>query len=199
MECVKRWANNRFSYSHKKDAEKWIKLREQYHVEGLGKIRKWWIKKRYQRINYRCNASIPLRVPIGEDICCPHGLCGVFISIGAEVGSGCTIFQNVTIGTVGSRGSSKIGAPIIGNNVFIGAGATIVGGIRIGDNVRIGANATIFEDIPSNCTAVNDIGIKIIKAEYNRDNSFRPYKEIPAEEFSETVKTRISGLPDIEE
>jgi serine O-acetyltransferase len=46
------------------------------------------------------------------------------------------------------------GGPIIGNNVFIGAGAKIIGNIKIGNNVRIGASCVVVEDIPDNCTVV---------------------------------------------
>mgnify|MGYP002796627940 CR=1 FL=1 len=78
----------------------------------------------------------------------PHGLTGIFVSHGAEIGKDCLILQNVTIG------SSKGKAPKIGNNCVIGAGACIVGGITIGDNCNIGANATVFKDVPDNTTVV---------------------------------------------
>ena len=48
------------------------------------------------------------------------------------------------------------GAPNIGDNCYIGAGAKIVGNINIGNNVRIGANCIVIEDIPDNCTVVMD-------------------------------------------
>ena len=78
----------------------------------------------------------------------PHGITGIFISHSAEIGSNCTILQNVTIG------SSKKKAPKIGNNCIIGAGAVIIGGITIGNNCNIGANVTVFKDVPSNTTVV---------------------------------------------
>lgn len=56
-----------------------------------------------------------------------------------------------------SRGydrGGKGGSPIIGNNVFIGAGATIIGNIRIGNNVKIGAGAIVVSDVPDNSTVV---------------------------------------------
>ena len=53
-------------------------------------------------------------------------------------------------------------APVIGNNVLIGAGAKIIGNIYIGDNVNIGANAVVISDVPDNCTVVGNPG-KIIK------------------------------------
>ena len=72
----------------------------------------------------------------------PHGLHGVYISRYARIGSGCRIYQNVTIGEVEGK------APQIGRNCLIGAGAVVVGGIRIGDGVKIGAGAVVTKDIP---------------------------------------------------
>ena len=78
----------------------------------------------------------------------PHGLHGIYISRYASVGSGCRIYQNVTIGEVGGK------APRIGNGCLIGANAVLVGDIRIGDNVRIGAGAVVSGDVPESCTVV---------------------------------------------
>lgn len=48
-----------------------------------------------------------------------------------------------------------VSAPIrIGNNVWIGAKATVLKGVTIGDNVVIGANSVVTYDIPSNSVAV---------------------------------------------
>tara|TARA_R110002012_G_scaffold243888_2_gene418576 strand:- start:387 stop:905 length:519 start_codon:yes stop_codon:yes gene_type:complete len=58
-------------------------------------------------------------------------------------------------------GDEKGQAPVLGSNIFIGAGAKIIGGITIGDNVKIGANAVVVKDLPSNVTAVG-IPAKII-------------------------------------
>ena len=53
-----------------------------------------------------------------------------------------------------SNNRLKVGAPEIGDNCYIGAGAKIIGNIVIGDNVKIGANCVAVEDIPNNCTVV---------------------------------------------
>ncbi len=100
-------------------------------------------------------------------------MCGIFISGGAKIGKNCTIFQQVTIGSNTLKGSKKIGAPIIGDNVYIGAGAKIIGNVVIGDNVRIGANAIVVNDIPDNATVVLD-NIKVIMHNEVRDNKFVP-------------------------
>lgn len=84
--------------------------------------------------------------------CFPHGIGGVFISGGAVIGKDCVIFPNVVIGSNTLPGSKGFGAPTIGDNCLIGAGATIVGNVKVGDNCRIGANATIFRDVLSDST-----------------------------------------------
>ena len=89
----------------------------------------------------------------------PHGINGIVVSHRAVIGENVTIFHQVTIGE--GRG----GAPAIGNNVYIGAGAKIIGGIKIGDNVNIGAGCIISIDVPSNCTVVMDKPRIIVRSE----------------------------------
>ena len=43
-------------------------------------------------------------------------------------------------------------APIIGDNVFIGAGAKILGPIKIGNGAVIGANAVVTKNVPDKLT-----------------------------------------------
>lgn len=79
------------------------------------------------------------------------------------IGTDCLIAEYVTIRDQDHRFgpgllSSQAGfttAPVkIGNNVWIGAKATVTKGVTIGDNVVIGANSVVARDIPSNCVAV---------------------------------------------
>jgi serine O-acetyltransferase len=62
--------------------------------------------------------------------------------------------QNVILESGVVIGDEKGAAPVIGSNVFVGAGAKIIGGVRIGDNVKIGANAVVVKDVPSDVTVV---------------------------------------------
>ena len=78
----------------------------------------------------------------------PHGLHGVFISRYAQIGEGCRIYQNVTIGEVNGK------APVIGDDCLIGAGAILLGGIRIGDHAKVGAGAVVNTDVPEGGTVV---------------------------------------------
>ena len=75
---------------------------------------------------------------------------GTVLDYRCIIGNNVRIDQHVTIGIRWDEGA----APIIGNNVRIGAGAKVLGNIRVGDNARIGANAVVLTDVPENATAV---------------------------------------------
>jgi serine O-acetyltransferase len=71
---------------------------------------------------------------------------GYSTAIGAKsIGRNCKIYQQVTIG-------SLHGTPIIMDNVTIYPGAIVFGDITVGNNVIIGANATIFNNVPDDTT-----------------------------------------------
>jgi serine O-acetyltransferase len=78
----------------------------------------------------------------------PHGPYGVFVSGGAKIGRNCVIFQHVMIASNTLIDSPRLGAPIIGDDCYIGVGAKIVGQVRIGNKVRIGANVVVTNDVP---------------------------------------------------
>ena len=78
----------------------------------------------------------------------PHGIRGIFIFHNVKVGKNSTIFHHVTIG------EGNGGAPTIGDNCVISAGAKIIGEIKIGNNVKIGAGCVVEVDIPDNATVM---------------------------------------------
>lgn len=82
---------------------------------------------------------------------------GININHNAIIGKNINIHKGVTIGQE-NRGKRK-GAPVIGNEVWIGINATVVGNITIGDDVLIAPNSFVNFDIPSHSVV---IGNKII-------------------------------------
>jgi serine O-acetyltransferase len=102
--------------------------------------------------------SIPYAATIGERFYIGH-FGGIIINSKAIFGHNCNISQGVTIGVSGT--GDKRGVPSIGNNVYIGANATVAGKIHIGDNVVIGANSLVTSDVPSNCTVLGVPAVKI--------------------------------------
>jgi serine acetyltransferase len=56
--------------------------------------------------------------------------------------------------TIGAKDPAEATAPIIGDDVYIGAGARVLGDVRIGDRVVVGANAVVTRDVPAGSTVV---------------------------------------------
>jgi serine acetyltransferase/thymidylate kinase len=94
------------------------------------------------------NSDIQCRLP--PDLHLPHPY-GIVIHPQAVIGQRVTVMQQATIG--GKDRSEKV-APIIGDDVYVGAGARVLGDVRIGRGAVIGANAVVTRDIPAGATVV---------------------------------------------
>lgn len=127
----------------------------------LGKV----YKAIYSIYQYENAAHIAHNSTFANMPCMPHGERGIFVSGAAKIGKNAIIFQQVTIGSITLPDSNGAGAPVIGDNCYIGAGAKIVGNVTIGDNVRIGANAVVYQDVPDNSVVVSGAQKTITKKE----------------------------------
>lgn len=112
----------------------------------------------FKMVEITTGISIPFSVQIGPGFYIAH-FGGIIINGNARIGNNCSVGTGVIIGI---RGGEDKGAPVIGNNVFMGVGAKVLGRIRIGDNVKIGANAVVLADVPDGCTAAG-VPAKIVK------------------------------------
>lgn len=106
-------------------------------------------------------SDIPFTVEIGEGAYFPHRAIGVVIQGRAKIGKNAKIESNVCIGGVAGKG-----VPVIGDNVFIGTGASVLGGVTIGNDCVIGAGSVVVSDIPDGSVVVGVPG-KVIKCVYN--------------------------------
>ncbi|HZT41924.1 MAG TPA: serine O-acetyltransferase [Chthonomonadaceae bacterium] len=109
---------------------------------------------------YRYNATVSHMVigrgaDIGPGLVIVHSI-GIVINTHVRAGRNLVIQHGVTIG------AEKDQSPVLGDNVFIGAGAKVLGAIRIGSDVKIGANAVVTKDLPDGATAVG-IPARVIK------------------------------------
>lgn len=86
--------------------------------------------------------------PIGPGLFISHGQATILSA--ESIGANCQVHQGVTVGW-DYRGERR---PVIGDDVFIGAGAKILGPVTVGDKALIGANAVVVCDVPAGATAV---------------------------------------------
>lgn len=107
-------------------------------------------KVAYKFIQIITGIELPCEVQVGKNFVIDH-FGGIVISGYAKFGDDCRIRNGVVVGL---RRVEEPIAPVIGNNVDIGAGAKLLGPITIGNNVAIGANAVVIRDVPDNCIAI---------------------------------------------
>ena len=72
----------------------------------------------------------------------------------AILGKNINIHHGVLIGQT-NRGGRR-GAPVIGNEVWIGINVAIVGNITIGDDVLIAPNSYVNRDVPSHSIVIGN-------------------------------------------
>lgn len=92
---------------------------------------------------------IPPQTRIGSDFHIVHAEGSLSIHPDVVIGDRCGVMHNVTIGT-----NMRGGAPVIGDDVFIGVNSTVLGPICIGDRVRIGANTSVSTNVPSDSVVI---------------------------------------------
>tara|TARA_Y100000310_G_scaffold340364_2_gene435847 strand:+ start:1497 stop:1886 length:390 start_codon:yes stop_codon:yes gene_type:complete len=98
--------------------------------------------------------------------------CVIYGHGGITIGDNCLIAPNVSIMAIeheySESGKLYFNQPLkfkgikIGNNVWIGASATILDGVEIGDNSIVGAGSVVRKSVPAN-TLVAGVPAKEIK------------------------------------
>ncbi len=137
------------------------------HAVKMHKVaHRMYLRRRYKTarfVNYvsriLTGADIHPGAKIGNGFFIDHAT-GVVIGETSEIGDNVSIYQGVTLGGVHTEKKKR--HPTIGNNVVIGAGATILGPITVGDNVRVGAGSVVIKSVPPNCTVVG-VPAKIVQ------------------------------------
>ncbi|NJL81123.1 MAG: serine O-acetyltransferase [Richelia sp. RM2_1_2] len=118
---------------------------------------------------------------IGKGVFIDHGM-GVVIGETAIVGDYTLIYQGVTLGGTGKESGKR--HPTIGNNVVVGAGASVLGNIQIGDRTRIGAGSVVLRDVAPSCTIVGIPGREISR---KQDVSLSPLEHGKLPDVEATV------------
>ncbi len=101
--------------------------------------------------------SLPPGAVVGPNLRLGHHGFGTVIHTNTVIGSGVTIYQNVTVAMrAGTKSPRRI---FIEDDVLIGANAVVIspfrGDLRIGRGARIGAGAVVNADVPPDCVVVS--------------------------------------------
>ncbi len=94
-----------------------------------------------------CNCIIGRGAEFGPGFVLIHST-GVVINGRVRGGANVSIEHQVTVG------AERRHSPVLGNDVFLVAGAKVIGAVTIGDGARVGANAVVVDDVPAHATAV---------------------------------------------
>lgn len=109
----------------------------------------WWILDLvYLRL--LIGAELPPEVQVGPGLRLPHAGRGVILHPTVRLGEDVTLYHRVTLGNSGPTDS----APVLGDRVYVGAGATIIGAVTIGDDAVVGAGAVVTRDVDATRTVV---------------------------------------------
>jgi serine O-acetyltransferase len=100
---------------------------------------------------------------------------GVHINPQAVLGKNCDIAHRVTIG---ASAMGRKGAPVLGDEVYVGTGATLVGKIKIGSGAKIAANTLVMTNVPEGATVMGVPGRIVMRAP-------KPVVVAPAVEMSD--------------
>ena len=122
---------------------------------------------RLMYLSNRTKIQIPARTTIGEGFYIGH-LGRVIIHPDARLGRNINIGTGVTIG-MENRGKRR-GAPVIGDNCWIGTNAVVVGNVTIGTDVLIAPLTYVNFDVPDHSIVIGNPA-KII----HKENSTESY------------------------
>lgn len=104
----------------------------------------------YKFVQIITGIELPCEVELGKNFIIDH-FGGIVVSGYAKFGDNCRIRNGVVVGL---KNVENPCAPVIGDDVDIGAGAKVLGAIHIGNRVVIGANAVVITDVPDDSIAV---------------------------------------------
>jgi serine O-acetyltransferase len=126
---------------------RWMQWAQRRHLVPLAML--------FNKLNVIGGCIIGRGADFGEGFVLVHSI-GVVINTSVKGGRNVVLEHQVTIGA--EKGLS----PVLGDHVFVGAGARILGGVTLGKGAKVGANAVVLDDVPVGATVVG-IPAKVVK------------------------------------
>jgi len=125
-----------------------------WHTHGIPEVFLYVLRPIYllgkRLIEIYCGISVSPRAKIGRGFYIEN-FGSIYIGT-SVIGDNCSLCQEVSIGNVANKDSHDI--PVIGDRVFLGAGAKVVDPVSVGNDVAIGANAVVMSDLDDCAVAV---------------------------------------------
>lgn len=118
---------------------RWMQWAQRHHLTPLAML--------FNKLNVMGGCIIGRGADFGEGFVLVHSI-GVVINTSVRGGRNVVLEHQVTIG------AEKGASPVLGDNVFVGAGAKIIGAISLGNGAKVGANAVVLDDVPAGATVV---------------------------------------------
>ena len=97
-------------------------------------------------------AEISPNARIGGGLRVSHGS-GLVVGGGVRIGARAHLHHGVTLGARNPTRLERM--PVLGDDVFVAAGATVLGAVTIGDGAVIGAHALVLCDVPASALALS--------------------------------------------
>ncbi|WP_052134762.1 serine acetyltransferase [Sphingomonas sp. 37zxx] len=129
-----------YKYTVQMRACGWLKTKPLYAL-GMYPLTKWALL----RSRYKYGIAIPEYMLVGPGLFI-NRFGGIYMNGDAVIGCNANITHGTMLGQA-NRGP-RAGSPILGDRVFVGAGAKIVGKILVGSDSSIGSNAVVTKDVP---------------------------------------------------
>lgn len=96
--------------------------------------------------------ELPPHVEAGPGLAIYH-TSGIVVNPETRLGSNVVLRQNSTLGALEGPTGEHDQAPVIGNDVELGASVLVIGPVTVGDGARIGAGAVVTKDVPAGAIA----------------------------------------------
>lgn len=155
---------------------------------------RWLLLKLYGVLNLIVSETIigifmnrHVRVGKGFHIVHPEG---VRIHTNVVIGDRVGVMHGVTI--AGNMFPDHV--PVIGNDVFIGAKASILGQVKIGDGARVAANSLVIADVPAGTTAIG-VPAKILRVPHAMHPGRRDESGLPGRYPTEPARLADATMP----
>ena len=156
------WADIQFAMERDPAATNWIEVLLAYpgvHAQMLhrvsGGLLRLGIPVAPRVLSHLGRNLTGIEIHPGAQITAPclidHGM-GVVIGETAKLGRRCHLHQGVTLGGTSTMRTQR--HPMFGDDVLVGAGASIIGAVTIGNGARIGAGAVVVSNVPQYSTVV---------------------------------------------